>query len=362
MKTRFSGFSHLVPLLCCIWWGAGLGASAQTAPQLAIQTYAGLTITGAVGTVYSIEYVSGLANSDDPSAWRCLEFLQLPASPYLWVDRSAPTAECRFYRAVVLPAPTNMVFIPPGRFRMGLPTNAISARHGEAPTKDVIISHGFWMGKYEVTQGAYLTIMGNNPSFFNGDRTGVFGDEGAGGKDYGTDLNRPVEQVLWPEAVEYCALLTDMERGAGLIPMGCVYRLPTEAEWEYGCRAGTSTRYSYGDDQSLLINYAWYSANSGGSTHPVGQRLPNPWGLYDMHGNVKEWCQDYYGVEYPGALLLDPQGPASSSWRVYRGGGWNSCWDWPWWGCGSADRSGRVPEPWRNESHGFRVVMSPGPP
>ena len=139
-------------------------ASAQTPAGLDIQVYAGLTITGAVGTVYSVEYVPDLGQTIDPSTWRCLEFLQLPASPYLWADKSAPATGKRFYRAQVFGAPANMAFIPPGTFRMGSPTNEVDRFDNVGPQTAVIISRGFWMGKYEVTQGEYEAVMGSNPS------------------------------------------------------------------------------------------------------------------------------------------------------------------------------------------------------
>ena len=215
------------------------------------------------------------------------------------------------------------------------------------------------MGKYEVTQGEYLAVMGNNPSYFNGVRE--VWDEScqcATNRDY-TDLTRPVETVSWEDAVAYCAALTEREREAGRIPANCGYRLPTEAEWEYACRAWTSTRFSYGDDPGYtsLTNYvAWdyEMVDSGEETPlPVGQRLPNPWGLYDMHGNVWEWCQDWYG-DYAGGIALDPQGPATGSYRVNRGSGYamNSR---------SAGRNGSVPE-WRDMYRGFRAVLAPGQP
>ena len=130
--------------------------------------------------------------------------------------------------------------------------------------------------------------------------------------------------MSWHDAVAYCAALTERERAAGRIARNSEFRLPTEAEWEYACRAWTSTRFSYGDDPGYtnLTNYAWYMDNSEGQTHPVGQKLPNPWGLYDMHGNVFEWCQDWFG-DYAGGIALDPQGPASGSDRVFRGGNWS---------------------------------------
>jgi formylglycine-generating enzyme required for sulfatase activity len=180
--------------------------------------------------------------------------------------------------------------------------------------------------------------------------------------DYGTDLTRPVEQVSWFDATYYCATLTERERAAGRIAANCVYRLPTEAEWEYACRAWTSTRFSYGDDPGYtnLTNYAWYENNSDGQTHPVGQKLPNAWGLYDMHGNVFEWCQDWWANRLPGGIVFDPQGPATGSDRVIRGGGWNG-WIVYDWICRSAYRSSLNPEPW-DYSHGFRVVLAPAQP
>jgi formylglycine-generating enzyme required for sulfatase activity len=147
----------------------GPRASAQTPAVLDIQVYAGLTITGAVGTVNAIEYVTALAQTNNPGAWRCLEFLQLPATPYLWADKSAPATGKRFYRAVAMAAPTNMVFIPPGSFRMGSPTSEVDRNVNEGPQTAVTISRGFWMGKNQVTQGNYLAVMGGNPSYFTGD-------------------------------------------------------------------------------------------------------------------------------------------------------------------------------------------------
>ncbi|HRY50584.1 MAG TPA: formylglycine-generating enzyme family protein [Candidatus Paceibacterota bacterium] len=378
MKRQYSTHVRFLSLLCLAVWGAGPRAAAE----LDLKLYAGLTITGTVGTVYSVEYVTDLAQTNNASAWRCLEFLQLPASPYLWADKSAPATGQRFYRAVVFAAPTNLVFIPPGTFRMGSPTNEVERRDWEGPQTAVTISRGFWMGKYEVTQGEYLAVMGSNPSWFNGVRTN---DWPVG--DFGTNLSRPVEQVTWFDATNYCAKLTQGERAAGRIATNSVYRLPTEAEWEYACRAWTSTRFSYGDDSGYnirtnetwltvgytnLTNYAWYDGNSGLQTHPVGQKLPNPWGLYDMHGNVWEWCQDWWSGSLPGGSVLDPADPDSAdpdwfgiSYRVIRGGSY----------CGfdffdgaqicrSAHRHRRAPDgnSYGGGSFGFRVVLAPGQP
>jgi len=161
----------------------------------------------------------------------------------------------------------------------------------------VTLTQAFELGVYEVTQEQYEKVMGTNPSRFKGPQN-------------------PVENVSWNDAVEFCRKLSAMpaEKKAGY-----VYRLPTEAEWEYACRAGTTTMYSFGDSESELGAYAWYARNSGKTTHPVGGKKPNPWGLYDMHGNVWEWCQDWHGA-YPSGAVTDPTGAASGSRRVLRGG------------------------------------------
>jgi formylglycine-generating enzyme required for sulfatase activity len=355
MKKRSAALIRFLFLLCLAVWAAGPRVSAQTPPELDIQLYAGLTITGAVGTVYSIEYVTDLAQTNNASAWHCLEFLQLPANPYLWTDKSSPATGRRFYRAVEFAAPTNMAFIPPGTFRMGSPTDEVGRRDWDGPQIAVTISRGFWMGKYEVTQGEYLAVKGINPSWFKGIRKDW--DSGTN-IDYGIDLNRPVEDVTWVAVTNYCDKVTQQERVAGRIPANCVYRLPTEAEWEYACRAWTSTRYSYGDDPGYtnLTNYAWYDANSGGRTHPVGQKLPNPWGLYDMHGNVWEWCQDWFDL-YPGGIALDPEGPTEPWNRVIRNGSWRN----PATYIRSANRDNDGPESTINDV-GFRMVLAPGQP
>ena len=337
MKTRVSKPIRFLAILCGAALAVGPGASAQTPPGLDLQLYAGLSITGSVGTVYSVEYVTHVDPTND---WRSLTFLQLPATNYLWFDPTAPVTNLRFYRAVEFAAPTNLVFIPPGTFRMGSPTNEVDRDVNEGPQTAVTISKGFWMGKYEVTQGEYLAVIGSNPSSFTG------------------DPNRPVDSTSWFNATNYCGKLTLRERAAGRISTNSVYRLPTEAEWEYACRAWTSTRFSYGDDPDYTnaTDYAWIDVNSDSTTHPVGQKLPNPWGLYDMHGNLSEWCQDRYGP-YPGGIALDPQGPVTGSLRIGRGGLWLR----PAILCRSARRAGLPPD-FNLNGAGFRVVLAPGLP
>jgi formylglycine-generating enzyme required for sulfatase activity len=182
-----------------------------------------------------------------------------------------------------------VVLVPAGTYSMG----AQGARQG----RQVTISQPFYLGKYAVTQAQWLAIMGTNPSRFPG-------------------ADHPVESVSWDDVQEFIRTLNAREGSSK-------YRLPTEAEWEYAVRAGANTAYCFGRDARRLDAYAWYAANARGRTHPVGQRQPNAWGLYDMHGNVWEWVQDWYG-SYPAAPGSDPQGPATGSHRVRRGGGWHS--------------------------------------
>jgi formylglycine-generating enzyme required for sulfatase activity len=279
---------------------------AQSPPTLDLHLFAGVNITGTTASVYAIQSTTDLAQTN---SWTSLAYIQLPTTNYLYVDTSATAGGQRFYRALLQNVPTDMVFIPPGRFLMGSPTNDLVRSSDEGPQTTVILSRGFWIGKFEVTQGEYLSLINTNPSFFPG------------------DLSRPVSSVSWSDATNYCAKLTQQELAAGRIPPGTAFRLPTEAEWEYAARAGTSTRYSYGDDPdaSSLTNYAWYAPNANLMVHPVGQKLPNPWGLYDTEGNVWEWCSDWYAATLPGGIQVDPQGPPSNpiGLKVMRGGAYD---------------------------------------
>jgi len=189
------------------------------------------------------------------------------------------------------------VLIQPGEFDMGSPTNEVGRYNDEGPVHHVTIPDPFYMSKYEVTQKQWSEVMGSNPSFFKGD-------------------NLPVEKVSWNDVQEFIKKLNE-KNGA------VKYRLPSEAEWEYAARAGKTTRYSFGDNESDLDEYAFYSDNSGDKTQSVGQKKPNPWGLYDMHGNVWEWVQDEWHDNYEsaptdGSAWEDGSGAV----RVIRGGGW----------------------------------------
>jgi formylglycine-generating enzyme required for sulfatase activity len=237
----------------------------------------------------------------------------------------------------LVPLP-DMAYLKAATFRMGSPLEEQDRDLDEDPMTEVIFPMGFWMGKHEVTQREYERVMGSNPSWFKG------------------DPRRPVEQVSWNDAMLFCAILTEIERAAGRLSTSFAYRLPTEAEFEFACRAGTSTRFSHGDDPdySQLGEHAWYDGNSGATSHPVGERKENQFGLSDMHGNVWEWCLDWYQSRYPGGTVATPIGPASGAARVFRGGGW----DYVGASCRSAYRNNVTPS--RRMSYvGFRLVLAP---
>jgi formylglycine-generating enzyme required for sulfatase activity len=280
--------------------------------------------------------------STDLAAWSTVGLTTNKLGVINFTDATSPFSPRKFYRAVQLAPPANMVFIAPNIFTMGSPTNEQDRATDEGPQTTVILTRGYWIGQYEVTQGEWLSVMGTNPSPFPG------------------DLSRPVTSVSWPDATNYCAKLTQQELAAGRIPAGSHYRLPTEAEWECAARAGTTTRFSYGDDPAYasLGSHAWHAGNSGFMPHSIGQKLPNPWGLYDMEGNVVEWCQDWFGL-LPGGIQTDPTGPATSSSgrKVTRGGAFDNTQQ----SCRSAERSLFNAGPFDTDTDlGFRVVLVAG--
>jgi formylglycine-generating enzyme required for sulfatase activity len=199
-----------------------------------------------------------------------------------------------------------MVLLPAGEFTMGDP----AGEDDEKPAHQVRLAK-FWIDTTEVTQASFERLMGKNPARWTGPE-------------------RPVERVTWYAAIQYCNMRSMRE---GLKPCYDAasgkcdftadgYRLPTEAEWEYACRAGTATPWSCGADASQLAKAAWTKENAGKGTHPVKQKQPNAWGLCDMHGNVAEWCHDFYGEKYPAGAADGPHGPDSGEQRVLRGGSW----------------------------------------
>lgn len=256
--------------------------------------------------------------------------------------------------------PFPMIWISPGTFTMGTASSPPppDGKEGEAhsPPRRVTISRGFWMGRHEVTQEEYSQVVKiGMPSRFP------------------RNPRRPVDSIDWLQAVTFCKLLTEQERAAGRLPENHAYRLPTEAEWEYACRAGSVRRFPWGDepDPKRLKSVAWFEGNvcrankpSGasardangryGSTRNVEGKRPNAWGLHDLHGNVWEWCLDAWTDHLPGGEFTDPIETAPGLNRVDRGGGWDSkatqC---------ASDTRVPFPASSRSPMQGFRVVLAP---
>ena len=243
-----------------------------------------------------------------------------------------------------------MVRVPAGAFVMG----SGDGEDDEKPAHEVRLD-AFYMDTCEVTQESYEALVGRNPSKARGE----------GG------AARPVEQVDWLAAITYCNMRSIHE---GLTPcynletLACDfgadgYRLPTEAEWEYACRAGSTAAYSFGPGEARLGDYAWFSDNANKRTHPVGRKRPNPWGLYDMHGNVAEWCHDAYDeTAYQRHADRNPRGPAKGDERVLRGGSWRTSAD----ACRASARASETPRfadaCFGSDAYGFRCVRRAPPP
>jgi formylglycine-generating enzyme required for sulfatase activity len=223
-----------------------------------------------------------------------------------------------------------MVYVEPGKFLMGSDTEEAAA----VPIHEVTISKGFWIGRYLITQDKYSMIMNKTPSEFKGGEL-------------------PVEMVSWYDAEKFCKKLTNLDDQDGFLPKGYIYRLPTEAEWEFVAHGGNQScgyRYSGSDD---IDQVAWYKINSELQTHAVGQRLPNELGIFDMSGNVCEWCHDWYS-DYYSHSQTDPAGKSSGYMRVGRGGNWFYFADY----CRVSDRLHIAPSD-LNSGVGFRIVLAP---
>jgi len=232
----------------------------------------------------------------------------------------------------------DLVRVPAGSFLMGSPATEEGREIDEGPQRAVTITKPFYIGTTEVTRGQWKAVMGTEPW--------------EGWDDVKDDPKRAASSISWDVAAAFCARLSQLiDRAVGL---------PTEAQWEYACRAGSTTRFSYGDDPdfSRLGEHAWYSYNAESEgqdyAHKVGQKKPNAWGLYDMHGNVFEWCRDWYGWRYYSDMeSADPEDTTRADYRVFRGGSW--C--WAALSCRSASRHGSEPSLWLADC-GFRVVVS----
>jgi formylglycine-generating enzyme required for sulfatase activity len=254
----------------------------------------------AVSNLTDQAVLTDLAKNDEDSAVRVIAVDNLTNQAFIADLATNDKAESVRFAAWANLTGQSIVYVAPGSFQMG--SNDSDSYSDEQPVHHVTISQGYGLGKYPVTQKEYESVMGSNPSRFKGS-------------------DNPVEQVRWHDAVEYCEKLTARERAAGRLPSGYEYRLPTEAEWEFAARGGNNSRgYKYSGSDNI-DSVAWYSSNSGDKTHKVGTKSANELGLYDMSGNVWEWCHDWYG-EYRSSSKTDLTGPSTGSYRVYRGGGW----------------------------------------
>ena len=231
-----------------------------------------------------------------------------------------------------------LVLIPRGTFMMGSPIEE-EKREEDEQQHEVTITNDYYLGVTEVTQGQYEKVMGTNPS--RSQKTGIRN------RDFSM---YPVNRASWEDAVEFCKKLSELP---GEKKAGRVYRLPSEAEWEYACRAGSKTAHSFEASSRSLDDYAWILGNSSYGINPVGEKQPNAWGLFDMHGNVWEWCSDWLG-DYPKVKVSDPGGPTEGSYRILRGGSWDVTAAY----CRSASRHGLPPDYFYGLDLGFRVAMT----
>ena len=280
--------------------GTGDYAAAKAALDrlLALQAAHDLTLPAAFWFKHAqVAYQAGSYADAVESVTRYLTTAGRAGAHYRAALELLDQAEAGPPRAVRNSLGMEFVLIEAGTFAMGSPATESGRSGNEGPVHRVTLSQPFYLGRYEVTQGQWAAVMGDNPSFFS---------------DCGASC--PVETVSWEDAQ---AFIAELNRQEG-VP---VYRLPLEAEWEYAARAGTQTAYPFGDDAGRLGAYAWYMDNSDGEPHPVGQKRPNAWGLYDMLGNVLEWTADWYGP-YSAGSVTDPRGPSTGAGRVRHGGGW----------------------------------------
>ncbi|MCX7048863.1 MAG: bifunctional serine/threonine-protein kinase/formylglycine-generating enzyme family protein [Candidatus Sumerlaeota bacterium] len=302
--------------------GIASSATMQISPQAAVQTSSTIAKIDAASAATSASQggvlVSRLSAPVVLNAVRPTPALRIVSTTSFAADTAKPLKKAflNLGRGVKM----DLVWIMPGAFQMGSPPSEWGHDENESPQHRVTLD-GFWMGETEVTQLQYIIVMGKNPSYYKGE-------------------NQPVECVLWNDAVEFCKEVSLMT--------GKTVTLPTEAQWEYACRAGSSSRYYFGDSDTPLKEYAWL--RGANQTHPVKTKRPNAWGLYDMHGNVWEWVADWYGP-YTAASQTNPKGPATGTDRIMRGGHWN---DTPF-NCRSAKRL-RYNGALIGNGNGFRVV------
>ncbi|HLP78154.1 MAG TPA: formylglycine-generating enzyme family protein [Candidatus Paceibacterota bacterium] len=318
-----------------------------------------VTITGILGSLQQVQYSTNMA---DTNGWSPLAVVRMDASVKSFYDATASGPQ-RFYRTVLMGVTdTNLVWVPPGTFLMGSPSNEVTRSSTEGPQTPVTLTQGFLMGRYEVRIPEMAVYLTNYAYLSNG-----------------SNARYPVYLSTWQDATNYCGLRTDYERAQGMIPSDWAYRLPTEVEWEYACRAGTTTPFSFGNElrNDAVRSDAWFDGNApyptnlvvvGGITPGnsgwtnVGSFPANAFGLCDMHGSETEWCLDTYPgstsiqnpiYAYPGVAITNPVAPRLGDYAIYRGGGKVD----PAYRCRSATR--RVFRVDTSNTIGFRVVLSP---
>lgn len=299
-------------------------------------------------------------NPDEPGTLHYPKQTVLPSNPSSesnWIIQQISSTRVEPSPGQDSPASTNpasapfleLIWIKPGSFMMGSPENEKDRRSNEGPQTEVVLTYEFWAGKFEVTCGQYKGVIGKPDPFWNPFQESC-------------EDQMPLPNVCWNQAMAFCKKLTELEMACGAVPHGYEFRLPTEAEWEYVCRAGTTTRFSFGDDpdSDQWLHEGWIRMSPNASfPHWVGTRQPNPWGVYHMHDNVRELCLDSYGNHYPGGRLVNPMGAFRPDWVTVRGGSQGLDLE----SCRSAFR--QVRQKRANERdvrvlpYGFRIVLGP---
>jgi len=297
-----------------------------------------LVVSGEPMSLAQLQY----ANRVDATNWTTITNVVLTSNAFFWADLTYPVPTNRFYRVnttpsdipILNPNPARLVWIHAGSFSMGSPSTEPS-RGSDEVLHQVTLTRGFFMDKFELTQREYSAVIGSSQSIF------------------ASDPDLPVDNASWTQATNYCARFTALESGAGRLPVGWAYRLPTEAEWEYACRAGTTSTYAFGP--SLSLANANFNPGAGAVSHTTkgGAYPANAWGLYDMHGNVWEWCLDNYAA-YPAGSVTNPVGSIGPNSSNFRGGNWYFNANL----CRSAQREYVFNSSWQGVS-GFRIVLAP---